>query len=182
MWPSYSIREATAPGPCNLPGTIDFLRFHAKGELRLLLLFREEPVRGHRDVIGRAVNFAAANCLSDHIAFSLHLLAKPNPPNKVRELHDQYKTADDTDRTSCPDCKVDEPIPEADHGAMPRKPAPKPDDPEQSKRFIAMAREIGVDESEGAFERALMSVARAKPSSPKPSGRRSRRTAKPASS
>lgn len=45
---------------------------------------------------------------------------------------------------------------------MPRKPKPKPDDPEQSKRFIEMAREIGVDESEGAFERALKKVARPK--------------------
>jgi hypothetical protein len=42
---------------------------------------------------------------------------------------------------------------------MPRKPAPKPDDPEQVKRFIKTAREIGLDESPGAFEKALKKVA-----------------------
>lgn len=46
-------------------------------------------------------------------------------------------------------------------GAMPRKSAPKPDDPEQSKRFIDMAREVGADETEEgrkAFERAFDKV------------------------
>ena len=35
---------------------------------------------------------------------------------------------------------------------MPRKSKPPPDDPEQSKRFIEAAREIGTDESPEAFE------------------------------
>ncbi len=43
---------------------------------------------------------------------------------------------------------------------MPRKRVPPPDDPEQSNRLIAMARKIGVDESDGAFERAFSKVAR----------------------
>ena len=41
---------------------------------------------------------------------------------------------------------------------MPRKPAPKPDDPEQFKRFIEMARKVEVDESPGAFDRAFDKV------------------------
>lgn len=46
---------------------------------------------------------------------------------------------------------------------MPRKPTPKPDDPEQSKRFIEMAREVGADETERgqeAFERTLKKIVR----------------------
>lgn len=46
---------------------------------------------------------------------------------------------------------------------MPRKPIPKPDDPEQSKRFIDMAREVGAEEGpEGrkTFERAFKGVVR----------------------
>lgn len=35
------------------------------------------------------------------------------------------------------------------------KPNPKPDDPEQSKRFVETAREIEADESGEAFRRAL---------------------------
>jgi hypothetical protein len=51
--------------------------------------------------------------------------------------------------------------------AMPRKPAPKPDDPAQSKRFIETAREIGADESPEAFERAFKKVAKPpKPTKP----------------
>jgi len=46
---------------------------------------------------------------------------------------------------------------------MPRKPKlPPPDDPEQSKRFIDMAREVDADESEKgreAFERAFKKIA-----------------------
>jgi hypothetical protein len=38
---------------------------------------------------------------------------------------------------------------------MPRKPAPKPDDPAQHKRFIDMAREVEVDEREGTLDRAF---------------------------
>jgi hypothetical protein len=38
---------------------------------------------------------------------------------------------------------------------MPRKPKPPPDDPEQSKRFIDMARDIGADASKEEFERVF---------------------------
>ena len=50
---------------------------------------------------------------------------------------------------------------------MTRKTTIKQDDPEQVKRFIKTAREIGVDESPGAFEKGLKKVV-----SPKPSGGR----------
>lgn len=46
---------------------------------------------------------------------------------------------------------------------MPRKPALQPDDPEQSKRFIEMAREIGADESGKTFKRAVGKIVKAKP-------------------
>jgi hypothetical protein len=46
--------------------------------------------------------------------------------------------------------------------AMPRKPKPPPDDPEQSKRFIEAARELGTDESPEAFERVFRKVVRPK--------------------
>lgn len=53
---------------------------------------------------------------------------------------------------------------------MPRKPKPPPDDPEQSKRFIKAAREIGTDESPEAFERVFKRIIRAgeipKPAAP----------------
>lgn len=65
---------------------------------------------------------------------------------------------------------------------MPRKPKPKPDNPTQSKRFTDMAREIGADASEEKFERAFKKVMRFKEPSPKPSGRRSRRSVKRAES
>jgi hypothetical protein len=42
--------------------------------------------------------------------------------------------------------------------SMPRKPAPLPDDPEQSKRFIEAARAAGTDEDPEAFERAFERV------------------------
>jgi len=38
---------------------------------------------------------------------------------------------------------------------MSRKPKPKLDNPEQSKRFIDAAKEAGVDETGQGFERAL---------------------------
>ena len=38
---------------------------------------------------------------------------------------------------------------------MPRKRTPKPDDPEQSKRFIETAEEVGADDDAEALERAL---------------------------
>jgi hypothetical protein len=42
---------------------------------------------------------------------------------------------------------------------MPRKPKPPPDDPEQSKRFIDMAREIGANASKEEFDRLFRKVA-----------------------
>jgi hypothetical protein len=50
---------------------------------------------------------------------------------------------------------------------MPRKSKPPPDDPEQSKRFIDMAREIGADASAKEFERAFEKIIRP----PKPTKR-----------
>lgn len=43
---------------------------------------------------------------------------------------------------------------------MPRKPT-KPDDPEQSKRFLETAEEVGADD-EGALERAFEKIIPAK--------------------
>ncbi len=40
---------------------------------------------------------------------------------------------------------------------------PKPDDPEQSKRFIEAARELGCDESEERFIETVRKVASAPP-------------------
>jgi hypothetical protein len=40
---------------------------------------------------------------------------------------------------------------------MGRKPAPKPDDAEQSKRFIETAEEVGADDEE-ALERAFKKI------------------------
>jgi hypothetical protein len=47
---------------------------------------------------------------------------------------------------------------------MPRKPS-KPDDPEQSKRFIETAEEVGADTDDEALERALKKIVRQKPAS-----------------
>jgi hypothetical protein len=47
---------------------------------------------------------------------------------------------------------------------MARKKSPPPDDPEQSKRFIDMAREVEAAETEEEAERAFRSVAKEKPS------------------
>lgn len=44
------------------------------------------------------------------------------------------------------------------------RPKLSPDNPEQFKRFIDMAREVEVDESPQAFERAFKKVVRPKPS------------------
>ena len=38
---------------------------------------------------------------------------------------------------------------------MTGKPRPKPDDPEQSRRFIDAAKEAGVDETGEAFDKAF---------------------------
>lgn len=64
---------------------------------------------------------------------------------------------------------------------MPRKPKPPPDDPEQSKRFIEAAREIGTDESPEAFERVFRKVitaSRPQGNAGKPKGSRTARKAK----
>jgi hypothetical protein len=57
---------------------------------------------------------------------------------------------------------------------MPRKSKPTPDNPEQFKRFIDMAREVEADESPDAVDRAFDKVVRRlseqkKPQSPKKS-------------
>lgn len=41
---------------------------------------------------------------------------------------------------------------------MPRKSSPKPDDPEQSKRFNEMAEEVGADRDDEALERAFKKI------------------------
>jgi len=41
---------------------------------------------------------------------------------------------------------------------MARKPVPKRDDPEQSKRFIEAAKAVATDEDQKAFERAFKKV------------------------
>jgi len=41
---------------------------------------------------------------------------------------------------------------------VPHKPKPPPDDPEQLKRFKDMAREVDVDETPGAMDRAFDKV------------------------
>jgi hypothetical protein len=46
---------------------------------------------------------------------------------------------------------------------MTRKPEPKPDDPEQYKRFIEAAREAGADETEEGADRAFKNVTSKRP-------------------
>jgi hypothetical protein len=59
---------------------------------------------------------------------------------------------------------------------MPRKPKPPPDDPEESRRFVDMAREVGAEQPSPNFERVFRKVAeQSKGHPPKPSGRRSHR-------
>jgi hypothetical protein len=48
-----------------------------------------------------------------------------------------------------------------------KRPAPKPDDPEQSKRFIEAARQIEADETGEAFRRAFEKIVPVKPATPK---------------
>jgi hypothetical protein len=57
-----------------------------------------------------------------------------------------------------------------------RKSNPLPDDPEQSKRFIDMAREIGADASKEEFERAFKRVALPKNQPQQPAQRASTQT------
>ena len=49
---------------------------------------------------------------------------------------------------------------------MLRKPKPPPDDPEESKRFIDMAREVGAEKPSPDFERVLRKVAEKPKGSP----------------
>lgn len=49
---------------------------------------------------------------------------------------------------------------------MPRKQKPPRDDPEESERFIAIAKEIEADPTGEAFERAFQSIARVRPNKP----------------
>ncbi len=51
---------------------------------------------------------------------------------------------------------------------MPRKPAPPRADPEQSKRFIDMAREVEAKGTEEDFIKAFRKVASRPPERPKP--------------
>jgi hypothetical protein len=53
---------------------------------------------------------------------------------------------------------------------MPRKPSPPPDDPEQSKRFIEIAREVGAEgTTREEFDSTFRKVASRPPQRPKPS-------------
>lgn len=53
---------------------------------------------------------------------------------------------------------------------------PKPDDPEQYRRFVEMAREVGADESPEAMGQAFAKVCRSKPAQPDPVPVASRRS------
>ena len=53
---------------------------------------------------------------------------------------------------------------------MGRKSNPKPDDPDQSKRFVDLAEEVGADTDDAALERAFKKIA---PQLPKKSKDRS---------
>jgi hypothetical protein len=52
---------------------------------------------------------------------------------------------------------------------MPRKPKSPPDDPEESKRFIDMAREVGAEQPSPNFERVFHKVAEQPKGAPKAS-------------
>ena len=52
---------------------------------------------------------------------------------------------------------------------MPRKPNPKPDDEEQSKKFLETAKDLDADKTGKGFERAMGVITPPrKPQSPKP--------------
>jgi hypothetical protein len=51
---------------------------------------------------------------------------------------------------------------------MPRKPTPPPDNPEQSKRFIDMARRVEAEGTEDDFVKAFRKIASRPPQRPKP--------------
>ena len=91
---------------------------------------------------------------------------------QVRENRDDLRArgfhvwVEDTQGREIPENASDqgrEPMPSGPKGQQ-----PLPDDPEQSKRFIDMAREVGADEDPEAFERAFREVV--KPKIPKPGG------------
>jgi hypothetical protein len=63
------------------------------------------------------------------------------------------------------------------HRPMPRKPKLPPDNPEQFKRFIETAREVEVDESPDAVDRAFNRVIRGR-SAQTPSGHRNPKSSK----
>lgn len=50
---------------------------------------------------------------------------------------------------------------------MARKPAPKPDDPAQYKRFLEAAHKAGADETKEGADRAFKKVVKLKESKPK---------------
>lgn len=59
---------------------------------------------------------------------------------------------------------------------MPRQSRAKPDNPEQFKRFLEMARELGAEEGDDAvFGRVLEKVARSDRPKPEPKSRRPRK-------
>jgi hypothetical protein len=62
---------------------------------------------------------------------------------------------------------------------MSRKPKPPPDDPEEFKRFVDMAREVEADESPEAIDRAFNKVIPSR-SPPHPSAPQNRKRSKKA--
>ena len=58
---------------------------------------------------------------------------------------------------------------------MPRKSEPKPDNPEQFKRFLEAARQVGAEPDDGAFDRVLEKVARSTHPKPTPKTRKPRK-------
>jgi len=51
--------------------------------------------------------------------------------------------------------------------AMPRKPEPKWDDPEESERFLETAKAVEASDSPGDFEKAIKGIMRPRPSARK---------------
>jgi hypothetical protein len=51
---------------------------------------------------------------------------------------------------------------------MPRKPVPPPDDPEQFKRFIDIAREVGAVGTQEEFDKTFRKIASRSPQRRKP--------------
>ena len=51
---------------------------------------------------------------------------------------------------------------------MPRKPTPKPDDPEEYKRFLETAEEVEAEKDPEAFNRAFKAITKTKPLAEKP--------------